>query len=1169
MNRMSDDAETLPPLPEQPGLDLSPQQRAVLDALRIHQDERFPLGDWYVGALRVLRDPLNPERIAQAANSLREIVEKLYRVIPRVGVVASNYDHTSRRRDIHDRFQDDQHRYSDDWRGKTIDPELAKTLDWAAAYFEQSQQPSRRQQQAMAISAFDPLDDRLVVSASTARREALLTLNNALNSFAHHQKSDADEFLLRLQEFEDLLFSLLAPITADDQNEMLEILERFDGDEADINRVFALMERRGANTGFFFERASDPAWMPILNSRGYFSHQPLMENLGDGLTLHPAWPPMSYLLKVGNVVPDQVLEVIESFPKVENRTVYGGILAIARAMPGAYSARLLSRILDHPQMEPSSILIQFPHVAAHWASENEADAALGLVKVMLDQLPPMPTVGPTDWHSAWSYAYAIEHGAVPLLAADAYGTAILLADALAEALAAQGLHPDEDPEAAEDLSELWQYRLDEPVQGTEQPRNALVLALALAGRTVFDSQPDQVAELDQRLRGHPWAVFRRIRQYLYGLHPAEKTKPWIRQMVLSHQGYERRDYLYEFQLMVRRACEHFGPAFLTADDLGQIFDAIMAGPPRQGFHGDDLEFGQLQSVFHRKQLRPFAAVLFGRYWDYFQQLDNKNEHRLSDDDYYGRLRRVQLSAVTSASPRSAQALAQLADQDLLAYINRWEDEHELRAEGITQINIGALAKHFGEVFANSIAISDGRHRFWMDNLASVERPIYVREIINSAKTLLETAMADRIRDWLSVCEWVLTHPDEPRDNVPWSADKSKDNPYWGDARRAVGDFVDACVRTDTFAVSECTGQIDTVLQALCTQYDWHLDEDRLLYGGRERWLDEAVNATRSKALHSLVTLGLRLKQNDPDADISAVMETLDLRIGTPERWPITRPELAMLALHYRNLLFLDEQWATAHKGRLFPQQDPGDWLASFGTFLASNDPHEQAYEIFADDYEMALEALPALVREAQTYKDTDIVDALGQHLLMYHIWGLHEVRDENTLLTRYYRGTEQDKERWAVLFNFLGNSLHSEEGTLNDELEERVKAFFEWRLRVADPTEIGRFSWWLRADCLEAVWRLDAFLRVLDLNVVDTVFLSWEVLESMAGTHTAKVLHCLEKMVADVAPSGFDFHLGWESAANIIRTAMRSTDPAILQRAGLIREGLLQKGRSEFLEVSA
>ena len=139
------------------------------------------------------------------------------------------------------------------------------------------------------------------------------------------------------------------------------------------------------------------------------------------------------------------------------------------------------------------------------------------------------------------------------------------------------------------------------------------------------------------------------------------------------------------------------------------------------------------------------------------------------------------------------------------------------------------------------------------------------------------------------------------------------------------------------------------------------------------------------------------------------------------------------------------------------------------------------------------------------------------------------------MLARHYRGTQQDKARWAVLFNFLGHALHSEEGTLNDELEERIKAFFEWRLQIADPTELGRFGSWLRADCLEADWRLDAFLRVLDVNDVDPVFLSWEVLESMAETHAAKVLQCLEKMVADVVPFGFDFQLGGQSAANIIR----------------------------------
>ena len=189
---------------------------------------------------------------------------------------------------------------------------------------------------------------------------------------------------------------------------------------------------------------------------------------------------------------------------------------------------------------------------------------------------------------------------------------------------------------------------------------------------------------------------------------------------------------------------------------------------------------------------------------------------------------------------------------------------------------------------------------------------------------------------------------------------------------------------------------------------------------------------------------------------------------------------------------------------------------------------------------------------------------------MYHIWGLHEVRDENTLLTRYYRGDRAGQRTMGGFIQLPGQFAafrrgYAQRRTRGSGSKRSSNGVYGLPIRPRSVDLAGGSepaAWRLS-------WRLDAFLRVLDLNVVDTVFLSWEVLERMAGTHTAKVLHCLEKMVADVAPPGFDFHLGWESAANIIRTAMRSTDPAILQRAGLIREGLLQKGRSEFLEVSA
>ena len=70
------------PNQEQPTpLVLTHEQRAVLEALKSKETEEYPLSKWYLGALYALENPHNPDRISQAAQSLRELVEKLPRVV--------------------------------------------------------------------------------------------------------------------------------------------------------------------------------------------------------------------------------------------------------------------------------------------------------------------------------------------------------------------------------------------------------------------------------------------------------------------------------------------------------------------------------------------------------------------------------------------------------------------------------------------------------------------------------------------------------------------------------------------------------------------------------------------------------------------------------------------------------------------------------------------------------------------------------------------------------------------------------------------------------------------------------------------------------------------------------------------------------------------------------
>ena len=82
--------------------------------------------------------------------------------------------------------------------------------------------------------------------------------------------------------------------------------------------------------------------------------------------------------------------------------------------------------------------------------------------------------------------------------------------------------------------------------------------------------------------------------------------------------------------MIRSSCEAFGEDFLTVDDRERIFEAILSGPSKQDFQeqaGDKFTeelFEGRKSRFHTMQLRPFGSVLFGKYLDYFQELENKS-----------------------------------------------------------------------------------------------------------------------------------------------------------------------------------------------------------------------------------------------------------------------------------------------------------------------------------------------------------------------------------------------------------------------------------------------------------------------------------------------------------------------------------------------------------------
>lgn len=1119
-------------------LKLTDQQRAMLEALQGKETKEYPLSNWYLGALYALDNPHNPDRFSQAAHALRELIEKLPRVVGEMDVQS----------------------------------------------LKSNQKPTRRKQVQLALEKLDPMAEHLDSDVQRRKQDTIYNLWKKLENYAHHQnKQIIEDFSECLTILERTVLELLAPVTAQDQQEIRSILNRPIRLDSDEERLLVLIERKGANFTFFFQHVSDATWIPILDKRGYFSHPPDPEPVDDRINF-PFWPPLSYLIRVFDSEQEKVLGILEQLPDTDNPRILKEIIdVVLKADSPEVIHRFANKIMAfvdnawvNTWMGDNIIeLLKKPYL---FEKPLEAFASSLLSKVVEFRPDPQPQFG------HWKYQKILNNGVRPLAEKEPYRVALILIDTVATMIPQTMHREDIDKGSEEDRSEAWCRRLDALDRDYEDSKATLVHTLTFACRKVYEKSLESVADLDNALRNQRWKVFKRLRQHLYALWPNKQTKPWIRELILKHGDYARWEHHYEFRRMIRCACEHFGEELLTEEERTQIFDAIRSGPSKTDFREwvgeqftEDL-FRQRERRFHRVQFNPFVSVLFGEHAIYFQKLEDEANGHIDDEGYYPlNLTRLLAKRTVGQSPRSCEDLANLTDEELLTYINEWQEEHRdkdnwLVEIDIVEINIESLAKEFQSVFRDSIIVDTGRLRFWMQNRERTERPIYVRAMVGAMQECVKAKDFDKLNDWLTFCEWVVSHPDQERED--YRHDESRENPCWHSSRRAVGDFVETCLKSDVDVPITAQDPLTKLLEMLCTQFDWRLDRNKPILLNQDDQLAEAINNTRSHALESLVSFGFWLRRHDPKADISTITTILEKRFSSETDYPLSLPEYAILGLYYGNIFSLDRTWATDHKSDFFPQDKLPVWLEAFKNFLRFNRPFKPTFEILRDDFNFALEHLRDLRdKEHPDENPVDIVDILGRHLFTYYLWEAYPLTGEESLLERFYRKTNDNRVHWANLFEHVGTMLQNSEKHLDHALKERCIRFFDWRFGVGDPTELRAFPYWLDAQCLDAGWRLEAYSKILDIYISKKVkpFREHEVLRfkslcRMLAGHTAKVVECFAKLT-DCAPEHDTYFLKADEAKTILQAGLESNDENVRKNAERARENLLRHGRFDFLGV--
>jgi len=942
---------------------------------------------------------------------------------------------------------------------------------------------------------------------------------------------------------------------------------------------------------YFFLRLKNPHWIEPLKVRGFFDHPPKVKLLPDGYVQYPFWPEFQFLKNVANEAAEQVVEIILEIPKTDNPRFYDDIIDIALNIEAPLSTRLKGRILEYVQDGYRFLGSPFEKVLEYWANNGQSESALELTKALIEFQPdPQESdkqkrrrANPKDWTTQleprprfdeWEYEQILEKGVRSLVEKVPYQVALILIDATANMIRLK-FHQDYlEENSGSDLSTIWCQRVNDSSRDYQNSNKSLVHTLTSACEKVYEKAPESVSALDRALRNQRWDIFIRVRQHLYALHLNEQTRPWIREIILAHEDYDKWDHRFEFQRMIRLACENFGVDLLSETEKERIFEAILNGPSEQNFRdwvGDRFTeelFEERKRHFHMMQLSPFASVLFGKYGEYFEELKNTKEKPITDDDYAP----YELEDVSwggERSPKSIEELKKLSDKELLSFLNKWENVQNDPNEWWVDINFEGLAGAFQSIFKETIVLDESRLQFWIENRDRLERPIYVKTIVSAIHEQVKLKQFDKLDLWFDFCEWVLSHPDQRRKEGVNRSDVSREHPDWQSSRRAVGDFIEICLEKDVNISIKQREHLASLLDKLCTQYDRRLDNNEPVFLNRDDQLTEAINNTRSRALKDLVDFGywVRRQLEDDQADISEVFTILEKRLGSECECTLKLPEYALLGLHYGRIYGLNQEWAVRHKSDFFPQENLRAWTEAFGNFLRYNRPHKQVFDIVRSDIEFALKNIDKF--KIGSHIATNLTDKLGEHLFTYYLWDVYSLTEDGNLLEKFYENTKEDKERWSHLFDYIGRSLKNSGKQLEAGLKQKIIDFFDWRFKKKEPSELKKFAFWLEAECLDAEWRLKSNSSILDVCESGDIEIYTQInaLQEMIEDHTALVVECFAKLTDFAVKNDESLYIQTDKAKPILRAGLNSDDETVQANAKRARENLLQRGRFDLLNL--
>ncbi|HSW66743.1 MAG TPA: hypothetical protein VLI54_06420 [Bacillota bacterium] len=328
-----------PALPDDPSKDQSLPQNVNLVLLRILNEASPELGDYYLGALHTLANTSNPDRIAQSAHSLRELIQQLPRRHKKAATKVTPPGILSGASNIY--------KTRDAWNALTIDDFSAPTVrpnnpQAETKYYRESKKlwefigeyyPTNEEER-LRMEAGIRKDTPLPPKLQKLRMQEWSRYYGKFADISHHGITPTDNFDQLVEAFEDFLIRELDPQTTKDFAEISKLIKEIEsGEQKSLDRLMKLVHANRPNYDYFFNNISSPVWLDILETRKLLDHidEPYPAEEG-GFYILP-WVPANYYQKIVKQKPSEVIKILKAVVTTENIRAQDQILDIAKELP--------------------------------------------------------------------------------------------------------------------------------------------------------------------------------------------------------------------------------------------------------------------------------------------------------------------------------------------------------------------------------------------------------------------------------------------------------------------------------------------------------------------------------------------------------------------------------------------------------------------------------------------------------------------------------------------------------------------------------------------------------------------------------------------------------------------------------------------------------------------